>query len=318
MSSRNAVYREGKPKIVVIGGPTGVGKTAAAVAVAGAFNGEIVGADSMQIYRHMDIGTAKPTPEERARVRHHLVDILSPDEPFDAARYAERAGEVIEDLHEIGMLPLVVGGTGLYIKALVHGIFQARPVDPDVRERLKREAEIGGSTRLYERLRLKDPEAARRLHPNDAFRIIRALEVWEATGRPLSDHHGDHRFAAARFDALKIGLTLPRDALYERIDRRVDLMIADGLPEEVKTLMEMGYGPDLKSMQSIGYRHMAAWLTGDLAWVEAVRTLKRDTRRYAKRQLTWFRADPGMVWHSPDETAAITDRVAAFLEGPPV
>ncbi len=311
-------FSNGKQPIVVICGPTGVGKTAAAIAVAEAFGGEIVGADSMQIYRSMDIGTAKPTPEEQARVRHHMIDILNPDEPFDAARYAETAGDGIERLHEERLLPLVVGGTGLYIKALVHGIFQARPVDPEVRERLKREAEKRGSAQLYERLRLKDPEAARRLHPNDAFRIVRALEICEATGKPLSDHHGDHRFAEARFDALKIGLTLPRETLYERIDRRVDLMIAEGLLEEVKALIEMGYGPDLKPMRSIGYRHMAAWLAGDLTWEEAVRTLKRDTRRYAKRQLTWFRADPEMTWHSPSEIPALTDRTAAFLERFPV
>jgi len=318
MTAADGIYRNGRPRIVVIGGPTGVGKTSAAIAVAEAFGGEIVGADSMQIYRFMDIGTAKPTPEEQARVRHHLIDILNPDDPFDAARYAETAGGVIKRLHEERVLPLVAGGTGLYIKALIHGIFQARPADPAVRERLKKEAEERGSAALYERLRRKDPEAAGRLHPNDAFRIIRALEVREATGKPLSAHHGDHRFGEAPFDALKIGLTLPRETLYERIDRRVDIMIAEGLLEEVKALMEMGYGRDLKSMQSIGYRHMAAWLAGDLTWAEAVRTLKRDTRRYAKRQLTWFRADPDMAWHSPEETAAIKDRVAAFLEGPSV
>ncbi len=300
---------------MVIGGPTGVGKTAAAITVAEGFGGEIVGADSMQIYRYMDIGTAKPTPAEQGRVRHHLIDILDPDEPFDAARYTETAGRIVTRLHEKGILPLVVGGTGLYVKALVHGIFPARPTDPAVRERLKKEVESLGSTQLHERLRRQDPETARRLHPNDAFRIIRALEVCETTGRPISAHHQGHRFGKTRFDVLNIGLTLPRNALYNRINHRVDIMIAKGFLGEVKKLLAMGYGPDLKSMQSIGYRHMTAYLAGDLTWEEAVRTLKRDTRRYAKRQLTWFRADPDMTWHLPTETAAITNRVAKFLEG---
>lgn len=318
MTSHNAVYTNGKPKIVVIAGPTGVGKTAAAVAVADAFGGEVVGADSMQIYRHMEIGTAKPTAAEQARVRHHLIDIRDPDEPFDAARYADTAGEVVWALHREGRLPLVVGGTGLYIKALVHGIFQARPTDPDVRERLKSEAETLGTGALFQRLRLTDPETARRVHPGDTFRIIRALEVRETTGTPMSAHHRAHGFGEAPFEALKVGLTLPRDRLYDRIDRRVERMIGQGLLEEVKGLLDRGYAPDLKSMNAIGYRHMAAYLAGDLSWKEAVRTLKRDTRRYAKRQLTWFRADPEMVWHSPTDIAAITDRVAAFLKGRPV
>lgn len=243
-----------------------------------------------------------------------MIDILNPNEPFDAARYAEVAGQVATQLHKKGVLPLVAGGTGLYIRALVHGIFPARPTNSAVRARLKREAETLGSAELYGRLRLQDPETARRLHPNDAFRIIRALEVLEVTGRPLSMHHQDHRFGDARFNALKIGLTLPRETLYDRIDRRVDAMIEAGLLAEVKTLLEMGYSPDLKPMQSIGYRHMTALLAGNLTWAETVRTLKRDTRRYAKRQLTWFRADPDMIWFAPTETAAIKERVAAFLE----
>lgn len=302
-----------KPNIVVVCGPTGIGKTATAISLAEAYGGEIVGADSMQIYREMEIGTAKPTAEEQARVPHHMVDIIPPDIPFDAARYEKMAREIVYDLHGRGKLPVIAGGTGFYIKALTQGLFDTIPHDPDIRQRLQEEAETLGGEALHERLAACDPEIARRLHPNDTFRVIRALEVFETTGRPLSDHHEDHRFEGRPFRQLKIGLTIPREVLYSRINTRVDLMLRAGLLDEVRCLLEKGYSPDLKSMQSIGYRHMADFLLDRLPWEEAVRTMKRDTRRYAKRQMVWFKADPEVHWFSPDQLPEMRRLVDGFL-----
>ncbi len=302
-----------RAKIVVICGPTGVGKTETAIDVCEATGGGIVGADSMQIYRHMDIGTAKPTTQEQARVRHDLIDVVDPDADFDAARYQRLADRAIRGLLTAGRLPVVVGGTGLYIRALLHGIFPEGCGDPAVRQNLRQRLERKGAPALHRELTRCDPEAAERIHPNDALRIVRALEVFIATGRPLSDLQRRHGFRQRRYTALQIGLDIDRPELYRRIDRRVDQMIAGGLLDEVRSLLKKGYAPELKSMQSIGYRHMAAYLDGRLAWEEAVRTLKRDTRRYAKRQLTWFRADPAVHWYRPDQRRSILEAVKAFL-----
>ncbi len=305
-----------KPPLIVICGPTGIGKTSVAIELARAFGGEIVGADSMQIYKHMDIGTAKPTPAERRAVVHHLVDIIEPDEPFDAARYAETARRVVGNLHKTGILPVAAGGTGLYIKALTQGIFQARPVASVVRDRLRKECEALGAPALHDRLRQVDPAAAVRLHPNDAFRIIRALEIFETTGKPMSAHHAEHRFGESPYSVLKIGLEMEREDLYDRINRRVDIMLEAGLQKEVQRLLKMGYVPELKSMQSIGYRHMVDCLQGRSSWDEAVRTLKRDTRRYAKRQFTWFRKDRDVNWFPPDAVEAILTKAKKFMQPP--
>lgn len=302
-----------KPKIIVICGPTGIGKTAMSIELAQRFNGEIVGADSMQIYKYMDIGTAKPTAQERAQVPHHLVDFVDPAEPFDAVRYAEIAEKTAMSLIDRGKLPIVAGGTGLYIKSLIYGIFEAEPVDRAIRRELRKEAEEVGSHALHERLKSCDPEAGARIHPNDAYRIIRALETFAATGKTLSEFQNQHRFAQARFDALKIGLFMERERLYERIDRRVDLMIQEGLLDEVKGLLERGYSPELKAMQSLGYRHMADYLQGAIDWEEALRTLKRDTRRYAKRQLTWFRADPEICRMGPDAVEEASGLISKMM-----
>jgi tRNA dimethylallyltransferase len=276
--------------------------------------GEIISADSMQIYRTMDIGTAKPTAAEQSRVPHHLIDIVDPDEDFDAVQFAKMARGKVMQLHQKGVMPVVVGGTGLYIKALLQGLFQSNPVDPGVRERLTQEAEENGSSALHARLKQLDPDTAGRLHPNDAYRIVRALETIEATGRSISEHHQDHGFADEPFHALKIGLQMDREKLYDRIDRRVDLMIETGLVDEVKKLLGMGYNADLKSMQSIGYRHMAAFIEGQLPWDECLRTLKRDTRRFAKRQFTWFGADQQIRWYEPNQLNEIFGLVEGFLE----
>jgi tRNA dimethylallyltransferase len=304
-----------RPRVVVICGPTAVGKTGVGIATARALNGEVLSADSMQVYRGMDIGTAKPTAAERSAVRHHLIDVVDPDEDFDAARFTRLARPLVLALHAAGKVPVIVGGTGLYIKALLRGLFDVGPVDPQVRRRLSAEAEEAGVPALHVRLRDVDPETAARLHPNDRVRILRALEVYESAGRPLSALQQAHRFGDAPFAALQIGLALERAALYERIDRRVDAMASAGLEDEVRNLLASGYGPELKSMQSIGYSHMAAHIAGRSDRAECLRTLKRDTRRFAKRQMTWFRADPGIVWLNPDGFEEIRRLAAAFVAG---
>ena len=301
------------PRVVVVCGPTGIGKTSTAIDLARRFAGEIVGADSMQIYRAMDIGTAKPTVDEQACVKHHMVDIVDPDASYDAARYAREAGEVVQAIHQRGLVPVVAGGTGLYIKALLYGLFDSRPPDPDYRRQLEQTADAHGTALLHARLAARDPAAAADIHVNDRFRIIRALETFQATGRPISALQQEHRFARPRFAAFKIGLSMPRQAIYARIDRRVDQMVAEGLLEEVRSLLARGYHAGLKSMQSIGYRHMADYLQNGVAWEETLRLLKRDTRRYAKRQFTWFRADPEIVWTAPEDIDALSPAVATFL-----
>jgi tRNA dimethylallyltransferase len=305
-----------KPKIVVICGPTGVGKTSVAVELAQHFSGQIIGADSMQVFRYMDIGTAKPTAEEQARVKHHMIDIIDPDESFDAARYAELAGMKIFELDRQKITLFAVGGTGLYIKALLHGLFNAEVFDPGVRRRLKQEADAQGIECLLERLRRLDPESAKRLHPNDRYRIVRALEVVETTGNPISRYHREHGFSEQPFEALKIALNMDRPVLYARINQRVDAMISAGFLEEVKSLLARGYSAGLKSMQSIGYRHMVDFIQGRLSWEACVRTLKRDHRRYAKRQLTWFGADPQIIWKDATQAKEIKMLVEKFISPP--
>ena len=302
-----------KPPVIVICGPTGVGKTAAAIEVAKALNGQIISADSMQIYRHMDIGTAKPTEHEQACVPHHLIDIVDPDESFDASRYAEMAGEVIIKLHAQAVFPIVAGGTGLYIKALLYGLFRSRQHNSSVRMRLKEEAARLGTRFLHERLLMYDPDTAEKIHPNDCYRIIRALEVYEITGKSISTYHNEHRFADAPFRTLKIAMNMEREELYARINSRVDTMIEAGFVQEVERLLGRGYTADLKSMQSIGYRHMVDYIEGRSPWEETLRTMKRDTRRYAKRQMTWFKADSGAVWVESGQTGEIQRLVETFL-----
>ncbi len=302
------------PRIVVVAGATGIGKTARAIELAQKVGGEIVNADSMQIYRHMDIGTAKPTADELGRVPHHLIDIVDPDDHFDAARYYKVARAVVGDLLKRNVVPFVVGGTGFYIKALLYGLFEARPSDPVVRQKLRAQAAAEGNAAMHAHLAAQDPQTAGRLHPNDSFRVVRALEVIAITGAPLSELHHRHGFSDAPYNACMIGLDMPRAQLYDRINRRVDLMIAQGLQAEVTRLLDQGYDAGLKSMQSIGYRHMIAYLTGRLDWSEMMRTLKRDTRRYAKRQYTWMRRMAGLNWLRADQPDKLLAATVSFLE----
>lgn len=304
---------ESRQRIVVITGPTAVGKTVAAIELALRFNGEIVSADSMQIYRHMDIGTAKPDAVQRSRAVHHMIDIVEPDAQFDARQFSSLARKLIADISKRRKLPFVVGGTGLYIKALLQGLFESLPRDSNIRSRLQADAKRIGATELHERLKAVDAEAAERIHPNDAFRIVRALEVFELTGKPISRHHQEHRFRGVFYRALKIGLKMDRELLYRRIDERVDAMAAEGLLEEVRGLLEKGYSPDLNSMQAIGYRHMADFIQGKMDWKQTLVLLKRDTRRYAKRQMTWFGADREIRWLEADQWPKAVEWIEVFL-----
>jgi tRNA dimethylallyltransferase len=302
-----------KPKIIIICGPTGIGKTAVAIVLAQHFNGQIIGADSMQVYKHMDIGTAKPTAEEMARVAHHMVDIVEPNDSFDAAQFSEQGRAKIFEFFRQNIIPFVVGGTGLYIKALLYGLFNADVSDPGVRKKLKAQADTHGVEFLYERLSRLDPDTSKRLHPNDTYRILRALEVVESTGQPISEHHKNHGFLEQPFASLKIGLSMDRAVLYERINTRVDAMISAGFLDEVKGLLARGHSLDHKSMQSIGYRHLVDYIEGRLSWEDCVRTLKRDHRRYAKRQLTWFGSDPEIIWKAPGQIEEIKLLVEKFM-----
>jgi tRNA dimethylallyltransferase len=292
------------PPLVVICGPTAAGKTAAALALAEHFPVEVISADSRQVYRLMDIGTAKPTALERQQVPHHLVDVVWPDEAFDAARFARLAAPVIDAVLQRGRLPLLVGGTGLYIRALTAGLAELPGADPGIRRRLDAQAVAEGSAVLHQRLAVVDRESAALLHPNDRVRLIRALEVYELTGQPLSVWRREHGFRQGRYRLLKIGLSTERAALYRRIDQRAAAMFANGLVEETAALLAAGYPPQLKTLRTIGYREALRLLSGECTAHAALQELQQATRRYAKRQLTWFRADAGVIWVDSAEDSA--------------
>ncbi len=298
-----------KPLVTIIG-PTAVGKTAYAIRLAQVFDGEIVSADSRQVYRRMDIGTAKPTREEQSRVPHHLLDLVDPGEPFTLSQYQHLAYGAIADIHARGRLPLLVGGSGLYVRSVLEGLSIPRvPPNPERRAALERE----DSAALYSRLQAIDAQSAQRIDPRNKRRVIRALEVCEATGRPIS---AQQTRAAPDYSILRIGLTLPRAELYERINARVDAMMAAGLVDEVRRLMEEGFDLDTPSMSGLGYRQIALYVKGEATLDEAVRLLKRDTRRFVHHQYSWFRLDdPRLQWfdlsHAPFE--AIRDLIARFL-----
>ncbi len=304
----------GKSKLVIVLGPTGVGKSALAIDLAAGIGGEIVNADSQLVYRQMDIGTAKPARAALAKVRHHLIDVVDPDGEFNAAIYRALALKAIEEIAARGNRPLVCGGSGLYLRALVQGLFVGPGKNPDFRKKLELEAEQRGTPALHERLGEVDPEAARRIHPNDLFRIVRALEVFELTGKGISRWQQEHGFADSAFEVLKIGLNRERRELYDLINRRCDDMLARGFVEEVKGLAEKGYGPDLPALQSLGYRQIGLYLGGKINLDEAIDLIKRDTRHLAKRQLTWFRADKEIRWFHPErEGPAILKAVKEFF-----
>jgi tRNA dimethylallyltransferase len=293
-------------------GPTAVGKTAVSLTLAQGVGAEIVGADSLQVYRELDIGTAKPTSAERARVPHHLIDVADPPEPYDAARYALEGRTVLADLHRRGVPPLVVGGTGLYLKALLSGLFTEGSPVAAVRQGLRRELERLGLSELHRRLAGLDPATAARLHPHDTYRVLRALEVIAATGRPVSQLMEAHGFKDRPYRVLKLGLNLPREELYDRIEARTESMLAQGWLGEVEGLLSR-YPPHLKPLNAIGYRHLVNYLTGRWSREEALELLRRDTRRYAKRQLTWFKSDPEVRWFQPEQTGEMLEMLRGFF-----
>jgi tRNA dimethylallyltransferase len=282
--------------ILIIAGPTAVGKTDASILLAQELGAEIVSADSMQIYRGMDIGTAKPTKEQRRLVYHHMIDIAEPDQPYSVGDYLRDARAAIDGIISSGGTPIVVGGTGLYIRALTRGLFLGPPGDLELRERLLQRESEGENGTLYSDLVKVDPEAAIKIHPSDLRRTIRALEVYYLKDRKLSEFQREHSFRDRPYRFRLLFLVRSRSELYPRIEKRVDQMIADGLEAEVKTLKERGYGPDLPSMQGLGYKQFMAHFLGKFSRDEAVALLKRDTKRFAKRQFTWFRREPEAQW----------------------
>ncbi|MDO9307640.1 MAG: tRNA (adenosine(37)-N6)-dimethylallyltransferase MiaA [Deltaproteobacteria bacterium] len=303
------------PKLLIICGPTASGKSELALKLARELDAEIVNADSMQVYRGLDIGTAKPSREQLAEVPHHLVDVVEPDGTFSAADFAMAADAAIREISSRGKRAIVVGGTGLYIRALLKGLVDSPGGSSEMRAALQDEADRSGNAAMLEKLRLVDPQLAAGLHPNNLVRIIRALEVHRLTGIPLSRHQQEHAFSTQRYHSLQIGILVERAELYKRIELRVERMLADGLLDEVRGLLSAGFARELKALRSIGYKESIAHLLGEIPLEEAVRLIKRDTRHYAKRQLTWFKADPNILWFEyPEKFDTILQHVIEFYE----
>jgi len=301
------------PKLIIISGPTCSGKSALAVELASIVGGEIINADSMQVYRGMDIGTAKLPMLERKGIPHHLIDIINPDQEFNAALFLVHALPIIKDLHSKKIPIIVVGGTGLYVRALLGGLFDCPPTDLDLRKNLWTECEKKGPSFLHEKLSRVDRQAAERIHQMDKVRIIRALEVIHLTGYKFSELTKKHDFSNKRFSPLNLCLHVDRHILYNRINKRTIFMIDSGIINEVEVLLKMGYDPRLKSMQAIGYRHIVRFLEDKWNLDETIRLIQRDTRRYAKRQLTWLRAEPDITWVNPDNATEIVNRAMKFI-----
>jgi len=288
--------------VIVIAGPTASGKTGLSIELARLINGSIVSADSMQIYRYMDIGTAKPDENERSGIRHYMIDEVDPDENYSVARYQKKALEYISEIIKEGKRPIVAGGTGLYINSLVYNIsFSETVCDEKLRSELKQQAEEKGNRYLYEKLLELDPEAAAKIHENDVKRIIRAIEVYTHTNKPISEHVRLSRLEPAPYRYIIFGLNWDREKLYRRIDERVDKMIGKGLVDEVKKLKSMGFDNGSTAMQAIGYKEILGYLKGEYSMDDAIDILKRNTRHYAKRQLTWFRRMKEIIWLDMDE-----------------
>jgi tRNA dimethylallyltransferase len=303
-----------KPRLAVIVGPTAVGKTQTGMKYAFQLGGEIVNADSMQVYRRMDIGTAKPSANDRTAVPHHLIDIVDPDEDFNVSIFVRLARNVIHQLHDRSKPVFVVGGTGLYIRALIGGLLRSQDPDYELREFYRSQVNNYGIDYLYGQLQTRDPESAFKINPHDTVRIIRALEVLDLMGHPIAELQRSHQFMEKPYIVLKIGLTMEKQALFQRIDERIDQMIKGGLIEEVRMLLQMGYDETCKAMQSLGYRHILAYLKGSLTLDDAVRRMKRDSRSYAKRQMTWFKKEPDIHWFLlPDNMDRIGETISTYF-----
>jgi tRNA dimethylallyltransferase len=308
-----------KPKIVIIVGPTAVGKTDISIATAKALNGEIISADSAQVYKYMDIGTAKISPDEMQGIKHHMIDEVTPDQSFSVANFRDKADHYIQELTAKGKLPIIVGGTGLYINALINNLDFTKSIgDEDFRERMQEIADNKGNEYLYEMLKDIDIDSYFRLHANDVRRVIRALEVYEFTGKTITHFQEESKKLPPRYNSAYIGLTMDRQKIYKRIEQRVDAMIEQGLIEEVKKLLNMGYNRDLVSMQALGYKEIVGYLEGEISLEEALFILKRDSRHYAKRQLTWFRRDERIKWFNIDEyqdRITLVENIIIYIAG---
>ncbi|MEN6489069.1 MAG: tRNA (adenosine(37)-N6)-dimethylallyltransferase MiaA [Smithella sp.] len=304
-----------KLPLIIINSPTATGKTKLAIDLALFFGGEIISADSLQVYRYLDIGTAKPTIEERSKVRHHLIDVVDPGEEFNAAIFTERATEIIDNLAKSGKPVFVAGGTGLYIRALTRGIIETPKVDENIRNYYRGLRDSRGREHLYNLLQQRDREAALRINPNDSVRVIRALEVLEQTGESIVAIQKRHSFRESNYNTYKIGLKQDRDELKRRIAARTDKMIVAGLLDEVKGVLALGYGENLKPLQSLGYKQIIDFLKGKCDWEKAVEQIKHETWLYAKRQMTWFTADKEIEWFSPEMSDKIIEKVNSFLKG---
>jgi tRNA dimethylallyltransferase len=302
------------PKLIIISGPTCSGKSALAVELASIVGGEIINADSVQVYRGMDIGTAKLPILERKGIPHHLIDIINPDQEFNAALFLVHTLPIIKDLHSKKIPIIVVGGTGLYVRALLGGLFDCPPTDLELRKNLWAECEKKGPSFLHEKLSRLDKNAAEKIHQMDKVRIIRALEVIHLTGYTFSELTRKHDFSNKRFSALNLCLQVDRHILYNRINKRTIFMIDSGFINEVEVLLKMGYDSKLKSLQAIGYRHIVGYLNNKWNLDETIRFIQRDTRRYAKRQLTWLRAEPDKTWVNPDDTKEVVNRAMIFVD----
>lgn len=296
-----------KQPLIILTGPTAVGKTELSIALAKAVNGEIISADSMQVYKYMDIGTAKIKPEEMKEIPHYLVDELSPEEDFNVVRFSQMAKQYIHQIYAKGKIPILVGGTGFYIQAVLYDIdFTENDEDTSFRRKLEKFAHEQGEEALHERLRQIDPVSAEKIHPHNIKRVIRALEYYKQTGEPISAHNEKERQKLTPYNAAYFVLTNDRAVLYERINRRVDKMLEDGLVKEVKGLLERGCKKEMVSMQGLGYKEIISYLEGDTTLEEAVYTLKRDTRHFAKRQLTWFKRERDVIWL--DKSKYVSDK----------
>ena len=305
-----------KKPLIILAGPTAVGKTSLSIRLAHAVGGEIVSADSMQVYRHMDIGSAKIRPEEQEGIPHYLIDCLEPEEPFHVAAFQKLAREAMERIWENGHIPIVTGGTGFYIRALVYDTdFTEEPSAPRIRKELENLAKEQGPEALHEELAKVDAASAKAIHPHNVKRVVRALEYYRLNGKPISLHNEEERKKASPYQFAYFVLNDERSHLYERIDRRVDQMMEQGLLEEVKRLKDRGLSRDMVSMQGLGYKELLAYLDGECTLEEAVRILKRDTRHFAKRQLTWFKREEDVIWiFRPDYNYDVEAELAAVLE----
>ncbi len=304
-----------KRPLVILTGPTAVGKTALSIALAKEIGGEIISADSMQVYRRMDIGSAKITPEEMAGVPHHLIDVLEPDQEFNVVVFQKLAKRAVADIYSRGHIPVVVGGTGFYIQALVYDIdFTENDEDTALRRSLEELARREGAEALYERLRAVDPESCESIHANNIKRVIRAIEFYEKTGKKISDHNREQRQNDSPYNVAYFVLNDDRERIYERINERVDLMMAQGLTEEVRALRESGCRKDMVSMQGLGYKELLSYLEGEMSLEEAVYLIKRDTRHFAKRQLTWFRREKEVIWIEKNVFDRDSQKMLEFMQ----